>query len=392
LKIVPARALPPSGGRASRINPLLGTIRDFRRGDGMLAWRNRARAESLRKIPTKARNPMTNAIARCVMIAVALLPVAAAAEPIKLKMAYFSSDREPPYVAVLQPFADAVNKAGKGIIEVVPYSGGVLGRNYSLQMRQVLDGVADMAWVNPSLTPDRFPDNDVLEFPGLFRDLREATLVSTRVVASGSLRGYEDFFAICAAANFPLMIHTRPPIGSLPDLRGKILRVNNLIEGNALKAIGITPVTIPINEVAVAIGRGTIDGATMPANALFAYGVSRITRFHYAAPLGAAPLAFLMNRRKFESLPKAGQDVIRKFSGEWTAARFVETYDANNVQAMNDLESDPNRQVIVPARPELDTLQATFQTVFEKWRQESPRNAQLLKLVENEIAKARAGD
>jgi TRAP-type C4-dicarboxylate transport system substrate-binding protein len=335
---------------------------------------------------------MSNAIARFVTIAVALLPVATLAEPIKLKMAYFSSDREPPYVSVLQPFADAVNKEGKGIVEIVPFSGGVLGRNYPRQAQQVLDGVADMAWVNPGLTPDRFPDNDVMAFPGLFRDLKEATLVYTRVVASGALRGFEDFFVISAAANFPLMIHTRPPIGSLPDLRGKILRVNNLIEGSALKAIGITPVIMPINEVALAIGRGTIDGATMPANALFAYGVSRITRFHYAAPLGAAPLAFLMNRKKFESLPKAGQDVIRKFSGEWTAARFVETYDANNVQAMNDLKSDPNRQVIMPPRSELDTLRATFQTVFEKWRNENPRNLELRNLVESEIAKVRSAD
>jgi TRAP-type C4-dicarboxylate transport system substrate-binding protein len=335
---------------------------------------------------------MSNAIARCVMIAVVLSPVAALADPIKLKMAYFSSDREPPYVSVLQPFAEAVNKEGKGIIEIVPYSGGVLGRNYPKQAQQVLDGTADMAWVNPSLTPERFPDNDVMEFPGLFRDLKEATLVYTRVLEAGTLRGYEDFFVIAAAANFPLMIHTRPAIGSLSDLRGKILRVNNLIEGSALKAVGITPVIIPINEVALAIGRGTIDGATMPPNALFAYGVSRITRYHYVAPLGAAPLAFLMNRKKFESLPKAGQDAIRKFSGEWAAARFIETYDANNVRAMNDLKSDPNRQVIMPPRAELDALQLTFQTVFEKWRKESPRNLELLKLVETEVAKLRSAD
>jgi TRAP-type C4-dicarboxylate transport system substrate-binding protein len=335
---------------------------------------------------------MSNAIVRCVMIAAVLFPVATVAEPITLKMAYFSSDREPPYVSVLQPFADAVNKEGKGIVEIVPYPGGVLGRNYSLQMQAVLDGVADMAWVNPSLTPDRFPDNDVVEFPGLFRDLREATLVYTRVIASGALRGYEDFFVISATANFPLMIHTRPPIASLPDLRNKILRVNNLIEGGALKSIGVTPVIIPINEVALAIGRGTIDGATVPPNALFAYGISRITRFHYLAPLGAAPLVFLMNRKKFEGLPKDAQDVIRKYSGEATPARFVATYDANNVQAMNDLRSDPNRQVIVPPRAELDLLQGIFQTGLDKWRQESPRNAQLLKLVEAEIARVRSGD
>jgi TRAP-type C4-dicarboxylate transport system substrate-binding protein len=335
---------------------------------------------------------MLNAIARCVMIAAMLLPVATVAEPIKLKMAYFASDREPPYVSVLQPFAEAVNKQAKGIIEIVPYAGGALGRNFAQQTQLVLDGVADMAWVNPNLTPERFPDNEVLEFPGLFRDLKESALVTTRMVAAGALRGYEDFFVISAVTNFPHLIHTRPPIGSLPDLRGKTLRVNNLIEGDALRALGVTPVVIPVNEVALAIGRGTIDGATMSPNSLFAYGVSRITKYHYVAPLGAAPLAFLMNRKKFESLPQAGQDAIRKYSGEWTTMRFVEAYDANSVQAMSDLKSDPNRVMISPPRSELDTLQATFEMVFDKWRMESPRNLQLLKLVESEIAKVRTGD
>jgi TRAP-type C4-dicarboxylate transport system substrate-binding protein len=335
---------------------------------------------------------MINAVARCVVVAAALLPVAALAEPVKLKMAYFASDREPPYVSVLRPFADAVNKQAKGTIEITPYAGGSLGRNFPQQAQMVLDGVADMAWVNPNLAPQRFLDSDVLEFPGLFRDLREAAMVTSRVVASGALRGYEDFFVISAVTNFPHLIHTRPQIGSLTDLRGKILRVNNLIEGEALRALGVTPVIIPINQVALAIGRGTIDGATMTPNSLFSYGVSRITKFHYVAPLGAAPLAFLMNRKKFESLPQAGQDAIRQYSGEWAVARFVEAYDANNVQAMSDLESDPNRMVIMPPRSELDTLQATFEKVFDKWRTESPRNLQLLKLVETEIAKVRAGD
>src|ERR1700730_6371630 len=180
------------------------------------------RGDLRQRFQQKIGRSMSNAIARCVMFAVALLPAAALAEPIKLKMAYFSSDREPPYVSVLQPFADLVNKEGKGIIEIVPYSGGVLGRNYSQQAQQVLDGVADMAWVNPSLTPERFPDNDVIEFPGLFRDLKEATLVYTRVVAGGAWRGYEDFFVISAVAISPLMTHPRPPIASLADLRGKI--------------------------------------------------------------------------------------------------------------------------------------------------------------------------
>jgi TRAP-type C4-dicarboxylate transport system substrate-binding protein len=326
-------------------------------------------------------------LARYTLLAFVLLSSAALAEPIKLKMAYYSSDREPPYVLVLKPFADAVNREAKDVIEIEAYPGGVLGRNYAQQAQMLLDGTADLAWVNPGLTLERFLDQSVLEFPGLFRNSMEGTLVYTRLAAS--LKGYEDFFVIGAFTNYPLMIHTRPPITSLHDLRGMKFRVNNLTEGEALKALGVTPAVIPVNEVALAIGRGTIDGTTMPAGSLFAYGISRITRFHYVAPFGAAPLALLMNRKKFESLPKAGQDTIRKFGGEWIAARFVEAYDAENNQALARLKADPDRRIIFPPQVELDELQATFRTVVEDWRNKNPQKRELLDLVETEIAKLR---
>src|ERR1700684_2015466 len=145
---------------------------------------------------------MSNAIARLLTIAIALLPVASLAEPVKLKLADFSSDREPGYVSVLQPFVEAVNREGKGLIEIVPYAGGALGRSYAQQAQLVLDGVADLGWVNPTLTPKMFPDNDVLQFPGLFRNLREATLVHSRMATAGELRGYPDFFMISAVSHY----------------------------------------------------------------------------------------------------------------------------------------------------------------------------------------------
>jgi len=63
------------------------------------------------------------------------------------------------------------------------YSGGVLGRDISQQPDLVLDGKADIAFVVPGYTPARFPDNAVVELPGLFHDTREATLVYIRLIA-----------------------------------------------------------------------------------------------------------------------------------------------------------------------------------------------------------------
>jgi TRAP-type C4-dicarboxylate transport system substrate-binding protein len=333
---------------------------------------------------------MFQVLARCALLSFALLPVASVAEPIKLKLAYFSSDRDVPYMAVLKPFVDAVNKDAKGILEIQIYPGGVLGRGYAQQAQLVLDGTADMTWVNPSLTPELFADVAVMQLPGLFRDLKEATMAYTSLMGTGKLNDYRKFFVIGSFANFPLMIHTHSPFASLADLRGKKIRANSLIEVVTLETLGIESVVLPVNEIARAMGRGTIEGTTMPPNSLFAYGISRITKYHYVGHFGAAPLNFLMNRETFDNLPIAGRDAIQKHSGGWTAARFIETYDANNDSAMAQLLSDPMREVILPSQADIELTRDAFRRVIEGWVAKSPRNSELLKLAETEIAKLRA--
>jgi hypothetical protein len=51
------------------------------------------------------------------------LPATANADPAVLKLAFFGSDRSTTY----KPFLDAVNAEGKGLVEIVLHSGGVLG-------------------------------------------------------------------------------------------------------------------------------------------------------------------------------------------------------------------------------------------------------------------------
>src|SRR3954464_133229 len=131
-----------------------------------------------------------NAFLRWTALFAVLMPWAASADPIKLKFGFFASDREYAYRGVVKPFADAVNLEAKGTLEINLFAGGALGRSYADQALLVRDGTADLAWVNPSLTPELFPDNAVLELPGLFRDAGEASRVYTRLTAAQALRGY----------------------------------------------------------------------------------------------------------------------------------------------------------------------------------------------------------
>ena len=82
---------------------------------------------------------------------------------------------------------------------------------------------------------------------------------------------------------------------------------------------------MPVNMIAEAISSGNIDGAAVPASMLFEFGIARVATYHYFLPISPAPLALLMNRKKFDALPAPAQDIIRKYSGEWAADRFIES-------------------------------------------------------------------
>jgi TRAP-type C4-dicarboxylate transport system substrate-binding protein len=338
----------------------------------------------------KIGKSMFKMTAPCAMFLFVLLPYAAVAEPIELKLAFFSSDQSMTYLAAIKPFVDAVNSEGHDQIKIVLYSGGVLGREISQQPDVVLDGTADIAFVVPGYTPARFPDNTVIELPGLFNDTREATLTYTRLIALNALTGYQSFFVIGAYVSEPETIHGRLPIASLADLKGQRIRVNNRIEAAALEKLGAIPVPMQITKVAAAVSSGEIDGAAVARTPLSDYGILRVATNHYFLGTSGAPLALLMNRATFDALPKLVQDIIRKYSGEWSAAQFIETYDRSDIQILEHLSSDPNRKVVFPSPADLNTAHAAFKAVIAEWTTTSPHNSELLKLTETEIAKLRS--
>jgi len=316
----------------------------------------------------------------------------AAAQPIKLKAALFSSDRSSNYHAAMKPFVEAVNAEAKGAVEIEIYSSGELGKDLTQQPRLVLDGIADLAFIIPGYLPELFTDNAVIELPGLFRDMREATFTYTHLIAAGALAGYEDFFTVAAFATDPQTLHTRPPVGALAELRGLRIRVNNAMAAAALARFGVTPFVMPINQAAEAISAGKLDGTMAQIPALFEFGIGRMVTHHYMLRTSVAPLALVMNRKKFDRLPPQIQEIVRKYSGEWAARRYVESLETASLRMTEQLRSDPDRRVVIPSLADQIKADDVFTGLQREWVANSPRHAALLRDVKTEIAKLRQSE
>jgi TRAP-type C4-dicarboxylate transport system substrate-binding protein len=331
------------------------------------------------------------AAARAALAAAALiLSCGARAEPVTLKLSFFTSDRTIAYAAMVKPFVDAVNRDGEGIVRIEVYPSGMLGKVQREQPDLVLSGGADIAFVVPGQNPERFVDTAVIELPGLFASVRESTLTFTRLTMRGALDGYREFHVVGAFATPPETIHSRKPIRDLADLKGQRLRVNNATQAGALARLGAAPSVIAFNEAASAIMSGRLDGATTTVTQLFDAGIGRVTSHHYLLGTSAAPLTLLMNRKVLDGLPAPAQAVIRKYSGDWAARRFIEAYETAGATALTDLQRDRRRTVVDPSADDLAAARRIFSAVADEFAARSARNADLLRAAQAAIAAIRA--
>jgi TRAP-type C4-dicarboxylate transport system substrate-binding protein len=328
-------------------------------------------------------------LGRITAIGLSMLATAAQAEPIRLKLAFFASDRSTIYMAGIKPFVDAVNAEANGVIEIQLYPNGALGKEIALQPKMVLDGIADLAFIVPGYTPELFPDNTILELPGLFLNGREGTQVYTRLIAERALKGYRGLLVIGAYVTEPETIHGRMSISSIEDINGKRIRVNNPGEAAALRKLGAIPVLMPITEIASAISSGAIDAAAMARTPLVDYGISRVVMHHYFLKTSGVALALVMNRKVFDGLPAPAQAVILKYSGSWAAERFIEVYEVNDSKVTAQLQSDAKRELITPSPADLTRTAALFKSVRADLLSRNPHWQALVLAIENELGTAR---
>jgi TRAP-type C4-dicarboxylate transport system substrate-binding protein len=199
--------------------------------------------------PDEKAKMMIKAVARCTLLALVLFSSATAAEPIKLKLAFPTSDRAELYLYAIKPFVDAVNTEANGLIEIEVYFSGVLGGSQPTQPQLVLDGVADMALIASGQFQLLFPDDTVLELPGLFHDAREVTSLLHWAYPCQCAQGPLENAPITKKSSYPPgNIHSRKRLTLLPDLKGMKIGATSTIEATALERLGAVSYVLPVPQ------------------------------------------------------------------------------------------------------------------------------------------------
>ena len=307
----------------------------------------------------------------------AVLSASAFAQTVTLKLASFEPPQAPITGRVLAPWAKEVSAASGGTLKIDIYAGGTLGRSPLQQLKLVQDGVADLTWTVPGYTPGRFDDTQVAELPFLVTDATSGSLAMTRLHQQGMLGGFDDLKLLLIGTVPANNIHSREPVKSLADLRGKKIRAGSSQIAKLVEALGAVPVQLGAPQVAESLARGVIDASLNEWNFVATFKIDEVVRNHVVVPMGTVAVMVPMLKSKYDALPPQARAALDKHSGEALARRFGAVVDkTNDATRERVMKSGKNNAVVLPPS-EQQAWKSAVQPVTDAWRKSAPQNEKI---------------
>lgn len=325
------------------------------------------------------------------LAASAVVGLPARAEPTKLKLASFEPPMARITAGVLTPFAKDASAASKGTIDIGVFAGGTLGRNPTQQLKLVLDGVADLAWIVLGYTPGRFDDSDVVGLPFVTTNATEASVALHRLYKADALVGFNGLKMLAVASTPPVAIHGKQPVRSAADLKGKRVRVSGDHMTRVVEALGGAPVLVGGGQIAEAMSRGVIDLTLNNWGFVGDFKVNEVTSEHFEMPLGAVAVGVVMRQDRFDALPREARDALEKTSGEALARKIGEAFDQQDLEVRERMAKSGRNQVVKATPEQIAEWRRLIDPVNKAWVASKPRNQRLFDLYMKELQRVRSG-
>ncbi|WP_313072531.1 TRAP transporter substrate-binding protein [Melaminivora sp.] len=310
----------------------------------------------------------------CGLMAALVLPLAAQAQEVTLKVAHFLPPVSPAHTKFISPWCDKIAEQSQGRMKCQIYPAMSLGGTPPHLLTQARDGVADIVWTLPGYTPGRFPTSEVFELPFITTTHEASSRAIWDFVQAHSMKEFAGLKPIAVWVNGPNVLHFRDKeVKTLADLKGLKVRAPSRLGNKLLTSLGATPVGMPVPQMAESLSKGVIEGALVPWEVVPATKTHELTRYHLQAgeqhTLTTATMVFVMNQKKYDSLPTDLKKVIDNNSGRetsaWVSAQFREADAAGREAA---LARGNTVNTLSPA--EVAKWQAASQPVAAEWVKE----------------------
>lgn len=280
------------------------------------------------------------------VLAVVFWTGGAAAQNVSLRLAHFFPATHPAETVLVQGWAEALEQASDGRLNIVSYPGQTL-----LAAPEIYDGVvtgiADIGLSVFAYTRGRFPLLEVFELPGVtYKNSTVASQVAWETIKALKPQEVQDTELLMVLATGPGDLFTKEPVRTLEDVQGMEIRATGL-SAKTLAALGAIPVAMPQSEAYEALSRGLVKGNLSPLEVLQGWRHAEVTDYLTMTPFLYNTLFFVtMNKQAWEALPGDLQSVMRDVSEQFFLDVARGLWDAQNTAALDYAVDETGQEVI----------------------------------------------
>ncbi|MDB2408111.1 TRAP transporter substrate-binding protein [Jannaschia sp.] len=301
--------------------------------------------------------------------ALAATTLPALAQEVTLKLHQFLPAQANVPKLILDVWADNVEEASGGRIEVERYPSMQLGGSPPQLIDQAIDGVADVVWTVVGYTPGRFPTTEVFELPFIVTDARAGSAAYWQMYEEHMQDEFSDVHILGTWIHGPGMIHSNTAVETPDDMQGLKIRGATRQVNSLLETLGAEPVGMPVPAIPEALSKGVIDGTTIPWEVTPALKLTELVENHTEFEgnhLYNVAFVLAMNKDKYESLPDDLKQVIDDNSGR-DFSIFAGGTQSDADGPSREIALDAGNNIITVTEEEAEVWRAAAQPVYDTW-------------------------
>lgn len=297
------------------------------------------------------------------------------AQEITLRVAHFLPPIAIAQTKIIAPWCERIQEQSKGQLKCQIYPAMSLGGTPPQLISQARDGVADIVWTLPGYTPGRFPISEVFELPFMMTTHEASSRAIWDYVQKNAMKEFEGLQPIAVWVNGPNLLHFRnKKVETLEDLKGMKIRAPSRLGNRLLAALGATPVGMPVPQLAESLSRGVIDGALVPWEILPATKTHEMVRYHAGAgaerAMTTATFVYVMNKKRYDSLPPHLKKVIDDNSGRETSAWVAQMFRESDADGIKAAQARGN-EIYEISQAEIKRWEEATRPVAQEWIRET---------------------
>jgi TRAP-type transport system periplasmic protein len=268
---------------------------------------------------------------------------------------------------VVIPWQKMVEEKSDGRIKVNLYPAAALAKPGSMY-DAVKAGTIDVCLEPGPYYWGRFPVSEATQLPFLGAN---SSISATRAWMDlykkypELQKEYAETHLLWLFGQGPGQLFTNRPVKTMDDMKGLIVRGPGA-QGDFVKAVGGSPVSMPASESYIALSKKTIDATTFPGEALRTWRLYEVTKYAIMGDFYVQWFFVTMNKDKYNKLPKDLQSVIDECSGMTGATLTANAWDAADREGF-ELAKEKGMVFINLEETELTKWEAACDQLTKSW-------------------------